>query len=127
MVAHALAERPNECCGLLAGRVEDGPPRVGRVVERFPLVNAAGSPVEFVSEPASMFAAVRAMHAAGLDILAVYHSHPTSAAVPSRTDRERNYSPDVATAIVSLHGPEPDVRVWWLTADDAREADWDVV
>ena len=36
VLAHARAELPNECCGLLAGTVEEG---VGRVVARYPLVN----------------------------------------------------------------------------------------
>ena len=36
MLEQARAELPNECCGLLAGTVEEG---VGRVVARYPLVN----------------------------------------------------------------------------------------
>src|SRR5947208_2271300 len=103
MVRQALAERPNECCGLLAGTVEDGPNGpIGRVERRYALVNAAASPVEYESEPRSMFAAVRDLTRQRLDILAVYHSHPTSAPLPSRKDRQRNYSPDVVNLIVSL-------------------------
>src|SRR6516164_1432444 len=41
MVSHALSERPNECCGLLAGVIDAG---VGRVVEGYPLVNVAETP-----------------------------------------------------------------------------------
>src|SRR5947209_1384872 len=89
MLAQALSERPNECCGLLAGVVEGG---VGRVSRRYPLVNEAASPVEYLSEPRSLFEAHRDMWKSGLDVLAVYHSHPTSAAVPSRKDVERNFS-----------------------------------
>jgi [CysO sulfur-carrier protein]-S-L-cysteine hydrolase len=120
MVAHALAERPSECCGILAGVVEGG---VGRVVERYPLVNALRSPTEFESEPRSMFDADRDMRRKGLDMLAVYHSHPTTHPVPSRKDRERSAGPDVACVIVSLASPPPEVRAWWLTAADHREAE----
>ncbi len=74
MLAQAAAELPNECCGLLAGRVADG---VGVVEARYPLVNAAASPREYLSDGRSMFAAVRDIDRRGLDILAVYHSHPT--------------------------------------------------
>src|SRR5262245_45099121 len=42
MVAQAVEEVPNECCGLLAGR--PGEP----VARRYPLVNAAASPVEYL-------------------------------------------------------------------------------
>ena len=57
MVAQAVAERPNECCGLLAGRLAEAGAgvQVGRVVRRYPLVNSAASPVEYVSDPAAFF------------------------------------------------------------------------
>jgi proteasome lid subunit RPN8/RPN11 len=133
MMAQALAEQPHECCGLLAGlliapKEGDAPAEaVGQVVERYPLVNAAASPVEFLSEPRSLFAAHKDMRQRGLEILAVYHSHPTSEAVPSRTDLARNYSPDVVNLILSLTTRPPTVRAWWLTDADYREAVWEIV
>lgn len=123
MVAQALAEKPNECCGLLAGREVEG---VGRVEAVYPLVNGLASPVEYESEPHSMFLACRDMTRQGLDILAVYHSHPTSAPIPSKKDLARNYSEDAVSLIVSLTTDPPTVRGWWLTATDFREADWTV-
>ncbi|HJT78672.1 MAG TPA: M67 family metallopeptidase [Gemmataceae bacterium] len=126
MLAQAQAELPNECVGLLAGQVtEEGGRRLGRVVARYPLVNAAASPREYLSDPASMFAAHKDMRRRGLDVLAIYHSHPTSEAVPSRTDLARNYSAEVVNFIISLAGAEPQVRGWWLTDSDYREAEWD--
>jgi proteasome lid subunit RPN8/RPN11 len=128
MVAHARTVLPNECVGLLAGRFVEaagGGERLGRVERRYPLVNAAASPREYLSDPKSMFAAMKDMWAHGLDVLAVYHSHPTSEAVPSRTDLERNYSTEVVNFIVSLRGAEPDVRGWWLTDRDYCKAAWD--
>jgi proteasome lid subunit RPN8/RPN11 len=123
MVAHARAELPAECCGLLAGTAEGG---VGRVTLHLPLVNALASPTEYESESRSLFAAHKAMRAAGAEVLVVYHSHPTSDPVPSRKDRERNYSEHVVNLIIGLRGPEPAVRGWWLAADGAREAAWEV-
>jgi proteasome lid subunit RPN8/RPN11 len=124
MLAHARAELPAECCGLLAGTVVDG---VGRATQHFPLVNALSSPTEYESEPRSMLAAHKAMRASGTEILAVYHSHPMSDPVPSVRDRERNYSDQVVNIIIGLRGAEPDVRGWWLTATDHRVADWELV
>ena len=123
MLDQARAELPNECCGLLTGTVEGG---VGRVVARYPLVNKLASPVEFLSEESSMFAAFKDMRKRGLDVLAVYHSHPTTEPVPSRKDLAQNYSEDVMNLIISLAGPEPEVRAWWLTPSDYREAEWEV-
>lgn len=123
MLAQARAELPNECCGLLAGTIDGG---VAFVRRCYPLVNAAASPTEYESEPRSMFEAIRAMRRERLDVVAVYHSHPTSPPVPSRTDLARNYSPDVVNFIVSLVNASPEVRGWWLTDVDYREAEWTI-
>src|SRR5262245_28390101 len=90
MTAQAEAEAPLECCGLLAGVIEGD---VGRVLERYPLTNAAASPIRFESDPRSMLDATRDIDRRGLAVLAVYHSHPTTAPVPSKTDLEINLWP----------------------------------
>jgi proteasome lid subunit RPN8/RPN11 len=125
MVAQARAELPNECCGLLAGPSHAG--GVARISHRYPLVNELASPTEYRSDPRGMFDAMRDMRRRGIDVLAVYHSHPTSEPVPSRTDRERNYSVEVVNFIIGLGGPEPVVRGWWVTEEDYREAEWEII
>jgi proteasome lid subunit RPN8/RPN11 len=130
MIAQAFSELPNECCGLLAGTIHKSPlaspssAPVGQVKRRYGLINFAGSPTEYLSDAKSMFDAVLRMRRYTIDILAVYHSHPTSAPIPSRTDLERSYSPDVMNLIISLQEEPPQVRAWWLTEKDFREADW---
>ena len=124
MIQHAQAELPNECCGLLAGVRAKG---TLRVLTWYPLVNEAASPVEYRSEPRSMFEAIKAMRAAGHEILAVYHSHPTSEPVPSQTDLERLYSGDVIHFIIGMSDPAPVVRGWWLTETAFDEATWQIV
>jgi [CysO sulfur-carrier protein]-S-L-cysteine hydrolase len=75
--AHAEAEAPNEACGFVALR--DG------VAERFlPAENAAASPYRFdvrVTDPGLVID----LEDEGYE-LAVFHSHPTDKAEPSRTD-----------------------------------------
>lgn len=122
MLWHALAEQPLECCGLLAGVVrEDG---VGEVRLRYPLLNAAASPVEFESEPRSIFSAHRDILRQGWDVLAVYHSHPASEPIPSGKDLERNTWPQAVALIVSLTTTTPLVRAWWLSKEAYHEAAW---
>jgi [CysO sulfur-carrier protein]-S-L-cysteine hydrolase len=124
MINQAQAEFPNECCGLLAGTI--GADGLARVERRYPLVNALASPTEYESEPRSMLAAEKDRRKHNLEFLAVYHSHPITAPVPSRKDRERNYMGEVMHFIIGLRD-EPEVRGWWLTEDDHREAEWEVV
>lgn len=124
VLAHALAELPNECCGLLAGVIEDG---VGRVRQHFPVRNDLASPTEYATNAADLLAAMKAVRAAGMVELAIYHSHPTSAPVPSRKDLDRNFWGEAAVhVIVGLAGEEPDVRAWWLAEADYRPAEWGV-
>jgi len=121
MLAQARAELPNECCGLLAGTPD------GRVVRRYPLVNTAASPREYQAEGPDRFAAEQDMRRNGIDVLAVYHSHPTSEPIPSRTDLARNgFGTWAVHLIISLKGVEPLVRGWWLTETDYREAQWEM-
>jgi proteasome lid subunit RPN8/RPN11 len=129
MIAQARAELPNECCGFLAGRIveaaEPGVAPRGLVEHRYALVNEAASPTEYLCQShASLFAAEKNRRKDGVEFLAVYHSHPTSEPIPSRTDRERNYSLEVMNLIISLKTAEPVVRAWWLTAESYRDAEW---
>jgi proteasome lid subunit RPN8/RPN11 len=145
MICQARAELPNECCGLLAAttancaalatgilgdadRNDPAPATRTITFERcYPLVNAAASSVEYLSDARSIFDAARDMRKQDLEIAAIYHSHPTSAPIPSRTDRQRNYSEQIVNFIISLQRPEPEIRAWWLTAQDHREASWELV
>ena len=126
MLAHAQSEYPNECCGLLAG-VLDAQEDILRAVKHYPLINEAASPIEYRSEPHSLFQAVKAMRQDAHDIVAIYHSHPTSAPVPSRTDLERNDDPEMIHFIISLKDAQPQMRGWRLTKENYEEAVWQIV
>jgi proteasome lid subunit RPN8/RPN11 len=145
MIGQARGELPNECCGLLVAKSASCAALVTGLLGHadfnaaaaathiitfkgcYPLVNAAASPIEYLSDARSMFDAARDMRQHDLEIAAVYHSHPTTAPIPSRTDRDRNYSEHIVNFIISLQGPEPQVRAWWLTAETQREASWELV
>jgi proteasome lid subunit RPN8/RPN11 len=88
-------------------------------------VNAAASPTLYEADPRSLFAAFKEMRREGTELLAIYHSHPTSPPIPSRTDLARNgYGPDVVHFIVSLLSATPVVRGWHLEETTFREAAW---
>jgi proteasome lid subunit RPN8/RPN11 len=118
MVGQAVAELPNECCGLLAGRD-------GRITHRYPLTNALASPLCYESDPRGLFAADKDMRRRGTDLVAIYHSHPTTDPVPSRTDLERNFhGSEVVHIIISLKGGVAAVRAWRLSETSYTEVEW---
>jgi proteasome lid subunit RPN8/RPN11 len=120
MIDHARRELPNECCGLLAGLIDGD---TGRVSQHFPIRNDLAGPTEYLTNPRDLLDAMKATRAAGTEVLAVYHSHPASAAVPSRKDIERNTWGDVAVhVIIGMAGESPQVRAWWLWEEGAVEA-----
>ncbi len=120
MVAHALEDLPNECCGMVGG--SDG--EAGVVI---PVANAAASPLRFEMDPQGQYDALMAIERDGKELLAIYHSHTKSAAYPSQTDVNQAVSwPDAIWVIVSLEDAEaPDVKGYWLK--DLKIADAELV
>jgi proteasome lid subunit RPN8/RPN11 len=122
MLSHARQELRNECCGLLAGNIVDD---IGRATQHFAIRNDLASPLEYSTNPRDLLDAMKSMRAAGTEPLAIYHSHPTSRPVPSRTDIARNYWGETAVhLIIGLAEAEPEVRGWWIWETGYEEAAW---
>jgi proteasome lid subunit RPN8/RPN11 len=120
MVAHARADLPNECCGMVGG--VDGEASVV-----IPVTNAAASPLRFEMDPQGQYDAMKAIEDDGKEMLAIYHSHTKSAAYPSQTDVNQAVNwPDAIYVIVSLQDAEsPDVKAYLL--NDLKIADVELV
>lgn len=112
MVAHLLEERPNEGCGLVAGRQ-------GTVSKVIRMSNAAGSPMRYALDPKEQFTAYRLIEDESLELSGVFHSHTHTEAYPSPTD-VRLASEDVPYIIVSLAREPADVRAFRII-----KANWD--
>ena len=109
LVDHAVADLPNECCGMIAGA--DG---VATAVHR--ATNSEGSPFMYVMDPREQLRIMDAIDDAGEDLLAIYHSHTRSAAYPSRTDVELAFFPNTLYLIVSIaHRDDPEIRAFRLS------------
>lgn len=105
---HALAEAPKEACGILAGTGE----RIRRAV---PLNNAAASSeAQFRFDPNEQLKALKALDAAGLDWLGVYHSHPNAPPIPSAEDIQAAVDNSLLHLIVSLESAKPRLKLWLL-------------
>lgn len=106
IIAHARRAAPAEACGILAGR--------GGAVRRvYPLRNVAETPLtRFLADPTEQLRAFNDLESRGLELMAVYHSHPASPPVPSETDVGMAFYPDALHVIVSLAGARPRIRCY---------------
>ena len=97
---HAVASLPDECCGLLLGRVVDEETvRVGWVE---PCVNQAPDQRRcFTIGPDALMTAYRWARDRGEKVVGTYHSHPEGAAVPSELDRQSAW-PEASYLIVAV-------------------------
>jgi len=104
MIQHARGRAPIEACGLLAG--------TGFTIEKsYRLTNIDGSREHFGLDPKEHFAVVKDVRSLGLEILAVYHSHPETPARMSDEDLRLAFAPGFQYVIISLVDPNhPDVR-----------------
>ncbi len=95
MLEQAKAQAPIEVCGILAGND-------GKVEKLYKMTNADNSSNHFMMEPKEQFAVVKDIRSAGLEMLAIYHSHPETPARPSAEDIRLALTPNVIYLIVSL-------------------------
>ena len=100
MVAQAEKTVPAEACGYLAGRN-------GVTEKLYEMTNADNSPRHFTMVPEEQFAAAKKMRAEALEMLAVYHSHPTTPARPSQEDIKLAVMPGATYVILSLAQEKP--------------------
>jgi len=105
VIAHARATAPAECCGMLIGSP-------GVVIEARGARNLASDPDRFLIDPKDHIDARRDARARRLEVVGFYHSHPHSAAIPSRTDIAEASYPDHLYLIVGLAGEEADAKLY---------------
>jgi len=79
MEADVSAKEPEEACGIVAGLAN----RSSMVI---PVTNMLHSPNKFRMEPAEELNAFYIAEREGLEIIAIYHSHPHGMGEPSITD-----------------------------------------
>jgi [CysO sulfur-carrier protein]-S-L-cysteine hydrolase len=121
MVSHAVAEAPNECCGIVAS-VD------GEAVRVFPARNADASPLRYLMDGNDQIRIQNEIDAQKWDYGAIYHSHTRSAPRPSQTDINMAFVPKVGPVwpgsiyiIIGVADPEPEVRAFRIESDTPEE------
>ena len=120
ILSFARDRLPNEACGLVSGAVA-----LGRATAFHPARNALSSPTAYDIHPEDLVRIVHEIEAGATELVAIFHSHPATPAIPSATDlREAAYP--VLQLLATLAGgdaaaPAAALRAWRIVRGDARE------
>ncbi len=113
MRRHVAAQAPLEACGLLAGK-QDSVETVLRVR------NAEQSPMRFRMDPQEQYRAFEWIESNGLDLVGIFHSHPSGPETASTTDiAEAAY--EVVHVIWSRTNRTWNARAFWIEMGQATE------
>lgn len=112
IVEHARRQAPVEACGYLGAKD-------GVVCRHYELTNVDQSPEHFSFDPKEQFDTVRDARSRGLEICAVYHSHPATPARPSAEDIRLAYDPSISYVIISLAGGRENVKSFRISGAKA--------
>lgn len=111
MLAHVLADRSEERCGLLAGEAN-------RVRAVLPVPNVLHSAVAYQMNGREF---IEAMVACEFEPLGIFHSHPAGPPVPSPTDIAQAAYPDSIYIIIALNQSPPGVRAFRIVDGRVNE------
>lgn len=114
IIGHAKEEFPNEACGILAGKDK----KVNKV---YKMTNTEKNPMRYLMDPKEQLKVIKQMRSEGLEMVAIYHSHPNVRPYPSSRDVELAFYPDSSCVIVSIMNGMPEVRSFKIVNGIVRE------
>ncbi len=114
MLAHGRREEPNEACGYLASKD-------GVVRHHFELHNMDAAPDHYTMDPKEQFATIRQIREKGLQVAAVYHTHPETPARPSVEDIRLAHDPNMTYVIASLMAGVEPVKAYKIKKGNVEE------
>jgi len=114
IVAHAEMDAPVEACGYLFGSAD--------VVEwALAVANVEDREDHFTFDPQEQYEAYERSARLGIEIVGIYHSHPSTPAVPSAEDIRLALDPGLLHLIISLMGGEKRAKAFWIRKGEVEE------
>lgn len=114
MLFHVSKEYPREACGFIGGNNNT----VQNIVTA---INTSSSNSRYEIDPREQLKIFRHLEESGLDLLAIYHSHPSGPSTPSSADiSEWNY-PQTFSVIWSNQHREWSCKAFIMLANDYKE------
>ncbi len=100
MIRHVGGCYPEEACGLLAGRIDRPDLQADLVVEAaLPVTNRLHERQAYDMDPGELLAQLMWIDAQNLEIVGVYHSHPSGPPQPSHRDIAASLGAGIITVI----------------------------
>lgn len=120
IISHCREVYPKEACGILAGK--------NGVVQRvYKMRNIEDSGISYLMDPKEQFTVMKEIRKFGLEMTAIYHSHPDLDAYPSERDIKLAFYPDSVYIIVSLLNEEPKTKAFMIIDGVVKEVEMRVV
>jgi proteasome lid subunit RPN8/RPN11 len=95
LIEHARQKYPLESCGILVGKN-------GKITRVYSMENIEKSSSSYLMAPEEQLRVFREIEEEGLELSAIYHSHPHSPAFPSQRDVDYAFYLDSLILIISL-------------------------
>lgn len=126
---HGEKSFPNECCGFILGRFDNGYAGDREVTDLIPAENVREADAQhnrFLIAPEEQLKVERLARKLGVDVIGYYHSHPDHPARPSEYDREHAW-PTYSYIIVSVMGGAAAAMTSWRLKDDRSAYDEEAI
>ena len=119
MIAHIESQLPLEACGLLAGHDS----KVEVVLE---VTNQAQSPVRFMMDPIEQLNAFEWIDSNDMELVGIFHSHPTGPETVSPTDIAEAAYAVVYVILARVNGAFC-ARGFWIEDNEFREVPLQII
>lgn len=117
IIAHARAGYPEEVCGIISGQAD-------RAIALYRGHNIVSTPRVAYELDTDTLMRLLDFEEEGLELAAIYHSHPSGPETPSPADVAQAYYPDAVYIICSLKDPlRPTVRGFRIVDGVVSEAE----
>ncbi len=112
MIAHAIQDAPDECCGIIAGKD-------GKVTMVYRAINAALSPYSYTIDTKDLLRIDGEISDREWEWIGIYHSHTFTEAYPLATDINLAFLPNLLYFLVSLReSSNPDLRAFHIFREE---------
>ncbi len=116
---HGEKTFPEECCGVLLGKVEEGIPVIdeARVLKN---TNAGSRNTRYNIDPLDLIKLEDELEDTDRIMLGIYHSHPNHPAKPSKFDLDHAW-PNLSYMVLSVQDGNSELLTSWRLNTDIKE------